>query len=233
MMLPAACLAAAMVVAFRMSCFVGSSVAAFRDLQEPGLARGDLVARHGIKPVNTARYGGIPRMEYLKRLRHRRWAAKYKWPRTFGYVEKWSEDFREGIVIDQERTRTYIVRPEDISACYQNHKTLQRAEFIEFFATDQMAKSNIDLRERPLALNVTGAYGTYVKGSEEYINRMRRNKGEFPGRWKDDEKELPLQHKYWFLGKWKREARATYERRQHFNRMKNAIKYGPPLKPTE
>eukprot|EP00439_Symbiodinium_sp_Y106_P023919 s4301_g2.t3 len=84
------------------------------------------------------RFEGTTRAKYLKRLRHRRWCAQFTYPRTFGYVLKWNDTAGEGVVIDQEQTQKYLVIRDEIGSSYHAHKTLQPAEFVEFFATDEM-----------------------------------------------------------------------------------------------
>ncbi|CAE7537085.1 unnamed protein product [Symbiodinium natans] len=89
------------------------------------------------------RFEGTTRAKYLRRLRHRRWCAQFEYPRTFGYVLKWNDKAGEGVVIDQEQTQKYLVIRDEIGASYHAHKTLQVAEFVEFFATDEMDEASV------------------------------------------------------------------------------------------
>mmetsp|Transcript_37530 Transcript_37530/g.87182 ORF Transcript_37530/g.87182 Transcript_37530/m.87182 type:complete len:259 (+) Transcript_37530:68-844(+) len=146
------------------------------------------------------KYEGISKRRYLDRLRHRRWAAQSKFPRIFGYVEEWSDEKGEGIILDQEKKQQYFVIRDEIGRCYHNFKTLQRAEMVEFFASDEVD----DEMNLPLAKNISGPYGRYVKGSEEYRNRMLMH-GTFPKRWEDTPDEYPKKVGEWWLQKrWRR-----------------------------
>lgn len=129
-------------------------------------------------------------------MKHRRWAAQSKYPRIFGYVEKWDDRKGEGLIRDQEKKQTYLVIRDEIGRSYHNHKTLQRAEFVEFFASDEMD----EMAGLPLALNVSGAFGEYVKGSEEYRTRMLRS-GSFPKRWADTPDAYPIRDGEWYIKK--------------------------------
>ncbi|CAE7422885.1 unnamed protein product [Symbiodinium natans] len=98
----------------------------------------------GFSSVQAAqRFEGTTRAKYLRRLRHRRWCAQFEYPRTFGYVLKWNDKAGEGVVIDQEQTQKYLVIRDEIGASYHAHKTLQVAEFVEFFATDEMDEASV------------------------------------------------------------------------------------------
>jgi len=72
-------------------------------------------------------------------------------------------------------------------------------EFVEFFATDEID----DVAKLPLAKNVTGPFGEYVKGSEEYRIKMLKH-GNFPKRWQDnyDEYENKV-GEYYLKKKWR------------------------------
>ncbi|CAE8586616.1 unnamed protein product [Polarella glacialis] len=152
----------------------------------------------GVVGITEARlrYDGTTKHEYLRRLKFRRECAGIQYTRKFGYVMKWDDKTGEGVVIDQEQTQKYLVIRDDITKCYHNHKTLGRAEFIEFFATDEMD----EVAGLPLAKNVTGAHGGYVKGSEEFRNVMLDH-GTFPKRWKDEYSTYEKKVGEWYLAK--------------------------------
>lgn len=151
------------------------------------------------KREKKLKYDGATKKQYIERLRWRREMSRNPYPRKFGYVEVWDDRVGEGLIRDQEKKQLYFTIRDEIGRCYHNHKTLQRAEFVEFFATDEIdEKMNL-----PFAKNVTGPLGEYVKGSEEYRIRMLR-KGGFPKRWQDDEKEyLNRVGFYWLKKKWR------------------------------
>merc|ERR1711924_244499 len=90
----------------------------------------------------------------------------------------------------------YTVMRDDISRCCHDHKTLQRAEMVEFFATsDEHETTGL-----PIAKDVTGPLGAYLKTSYEYREIMLREKGAgFPKRWTDDHEELGYVRK---VGEW-------------------------------
>jgi hypothetical protein len=146
------------------------------------------------------KYDGATKAQYLRRLRWRREMSRSPYPRRWGYVEAWDDRVGEGLIRDQEYTKKlYLVIRDEIGRCYQNYKTLQRAEFVEFFATDEIDEE----KKLPLARNVTGPLGEYVKGSEEYRIRMLR-KGNFPKRWADNEEEYPNRvGQYYLKRKWR------------------------------
>mmetsp|Transcript_42853 Transcript_42853/g.118472 ORF Transcript_42853/g.118472 Transcript_42853/m.118472 type:complete len:264 (-) Transcript_42853:98-889(-) len=135
---------------------------------------------------NTWRFKGSPRFKMLERLKHRRWAAQSKYPRIFGFVEKWDDRKGEGIIRDQEKTQNYFVIRDEITRCYHKHASLQRAEMVEFFATDEVDS----VANLPLAKNVSGPMGEYVKGCEEYRSSMLRS-GQFPKRFSDNDEDYP------------------------------------------
>mmetsp|Transcript_55029 Transcript_55029/g.118905 ORF Transcript_55029/g.118905 Transcript_55029/m.118905 type:complete len:227 (-) Transcript_55029:121-801(-) len=139
-------------------------------------------------------YGGITKKMYLERLQHRRWAAQFPSPRLFGYVEKWNDVAGEGLIMDQEKQQTYLVIRDEITRSYHKHASLQGGEFVEFFATDEMD----EVSGFPLARNVSGPFGRYVKGCEEYRTRMLRH-GSFPKRFQDEEKDYPTRRGEWYL----------------------------------
>eukprot|EP00437_Effrenium_voratum_P000036 CAMPEP_0181430900 /NCGR_PEP_ID=MMETSP1110-20121109/17963_1 /TAXON_ID=174948 /ORGANISM="Symbiodinium sp., Strain CCMP421" /LENGTH=225 /DNA_ID=CAMNT_0023554233 /DNA_START=40 /DNA_END=717 /DNA_ORIENTATION=- len=145
------------------------------------------------------RFEGTTRAKYLKRLRHRRWCAQFTYPRTFGYVLKWNDTAGEGVVIDQEQTQKYLVIRDEIGSSYHAHKTLQPAEFVEFFATDEMD----EVSNMPMAKNVTGPHGNFLKTNRDYRELMLRS-GTFPKRWEDtyDEYEKKV-GEWWTQPKWK------------------------------
>eukprot|EP00929_Paragymnodinium_shiwhaense_P106313 TRINITY_DN715_c0_g2_i1.p2 TRINITY_DN715_c0_g2~~TRINITY_DN715_c0_g2_i1.p2 ORF type:complete len:226 (-),score=69.54 TRINITY_DN715_c0_g2_i1:104-781(-) len=149
------------------------------------------------KDGDRTKYDGATRKMFLKRLKHRRWAAQSKYPRIFGYVEKWDDEKGEGIVRDQEKTQNYLVIRDEIGRCYHNHKSLQRCEMVEFFASEEVdATYNL-----PMALNVSGPFGEHVKGCEEYRNRMLWT-GQFPKRWSDNVEDFPDKKKgEWYINK--------------------------------
>mmetsp|Transcript_120473 Transcript_120473/g.302810 ORF Transcript_120473/g.302810 Transcript_120473/m.302810 type:complete len:253 (-) Transcript_120473:52-810(-) len=149
------------------------------------------------------KWDACSKREYIRRLQHRRWAAQSEYPRIFGYVDKWDDEKGEGIITDQEKTQKYLVIRDEIGMCYHNYKTLQKAEMVEFFATDEMD----EVAGLPLAKNVSGPLGTYVKTSEEYRHIMLRS-GAFPKRWADNVEDFKfktgewwVEDFYWFRGK--------------------------------
>ena len=146
----------------------------------------------GIIPQNK-KYDGLRKRYYIRRLQHRRWAAQSKYPRIWGFVDKWDDVKGEGIIINQEKDQNYLVIRDEIGRSCHNHKTLQVLEMVEFFASDEMDS----VAGLPLALNVSAPYGAYVKGSEEYRNVMLRN-GPFPKKWQDTPEEYDWKRgEYW------------------------------------
>jgi len=142
----------------------------------------------------TKRFEGSPRFKLLERLKHRRWAAQSKYARIFGYVEKWDDRKGEGLIRDQEKKQTYFVIRDEIGRCYHKHASLQRAEMVEFFASDEV----YEVAGLPMALNVSAAFGEYVKGCEEYRSRMLRT-GQFPKRFMDAEEDYPDKTDEWYI----------------------------------
>jgi len=149
------------------------------------VARGLRVSRHALRASYPKfDYNGTTKKFYIQNLKHQKWVAESQYPRVFGYVEKWNDTSGEGIIRDQENTQKYLVIRDEIGRCYHNHKTLQRMEFVEFFATQEIDA----VAQLPLALNVSGPLGSYVKGSEEYRNLMLAHPN-FPKRWGDNYEE--------------------------------------------
>jgi len=114
---------------------------------------------------------------------------------------KWNDKAGEGIILDQEQKKSYLVVRDDISKSYQNYKTLQKFAFVEFFATDEV-DSVSHLR---MAKNITGMHGTYVKPSQQYTELMLR-KGGFPKRWADDPedyKDIKKTGEFYMSKRWK------------------------------
>eukprot|EP00930_Biecheleria_cincta_P004803 TRINITY_DN105733_c0_g1_i1.p1 TRINITY_DN105733_c0_g1~~TRINITY_DN105733_c0_g1_i1.p1 ORF type:complete len:251 (-),score=33.10 TRINITY_DN105733_c0_g1_i1:74-748(-) len=145
-------------------------------------------------------YEGTTKRLYLRRLQHRRWCATFPYPRIWGFVMKWNDKTGEGIILEQEKKRNYLVIRDDISKSYHNYKTLMKFSMVEFFATDELDSKTKML----MAKNVTGMHGTYVKSSQEYIELMLR-KGNFPKRWKDDPedyKDIKKVGEYYLNPKW-------------------------------
>jgi len=146
----------------------------------------------GTIPQNK-KYDGLRKRHYIRRLQHRRWAAQSKYPRIWGFVDKWDDVKGEGIIISQEKDQNYLVIRDEIGRSCHNHKTLQLLEMVEFFASDEMDS----MAGLPLALNVSAPYGGYLKGSEEYRNVMLRN-GPFPKKWMDTPEEYEWKRgEYW------------------------------------
>merc|ERR1711974_381815 len=121
------------------------------------------------------------RNAYIERLKHRRWAAQFPYPRIFGYVEQWDDRKGEGVIIDQEKTQRYFVIRDEIGKAWHNHKTLEILNVVEFFATDEVD----EVMGLPLARNVTGMFGRPVKESQHYRDDMLAF-GNFPKRWADN-----------------------------------------------
>jgi len=148
----------------------------------------------------SGRYDGTTKRQYLERLKHRRWAASFPHPRVFGFVERWDDEAGEGVIVDQEKTQKYLVIRDEIGRSWHNHKTLQRAEMVEFFATDEMD----EVAKLPLAKNISGAFGRPVKGSQEYRDLMLT--GPFPKRFGDnyeDYEEARKVGEYYLQKKWR------------------------------
>lgn len=149
------------------------------------------------KDGDRTKYDGATRKMFLERLKHRRWAAQSKYPRIFGYVEKWDDTKGEGIIRDQEKTKNYLIVRDEIGRSFHNHATLQRCEMVEFFASDEID----DVYQLPLALNVSGPFGRHLKGCEEYRNRMLWT-GQFPKRWSDNIDDFPDKRAgEWYINK--------------------------------
>jgi len=149
----------------------------------------------GIIPQNK-KYDGLRKRHYIRRLQHRRWAAQSKYPRIWGFVDKWDDVKGEGVIISQEKDVNYLVIRDEIGRSNHNHKTLQLLEMVEFFASDEVD----GVAGMPLALNVSAPYGACVKGSEEYRNVMLRN-GPFPKKWADTPEEYEWKRGEFWLRK--------------------------------
>ncbi|CAK0891008.1 unnamed protein product, partial [Prorocentrum cordatum] len=108
----------------------------------------------------------------------------------------------------QEKKQQYKVYREDISedACPFNHRTLQRAEMVEFFDTGKKDEKHPNLI---VAKTITGPYGAQLKTSYEYRLAMYAAGG-IPAYKQDTPEDYPVRKKvceYYlrrrFNGMWK------------------------------
>lgn len=125
-------------------------------------------------------------MEY-KYVRMVKWQEECKaysqMPRTLGYVYRWNDVWGEGQIMDQDnKTQKYFVIRDDIQKCYHNYKSLRVGSWVEFYATKEFDSTSGLF----MAKNITGAFGIPVSECEDFLHRLKR-KGNFPGRWKDEE----------------------------------------------
>lgn len=179
----------------------GPSASRSRDLSRVTLGVGWRNSMVMTKPqyITNVRWGGGSKRRWLARLRHQRQMANSPYPRLFGFVMSWDDQAGEGIILDQEKTQKYLVIRDEIWKCPHNHKTLQRAEMVEFFATDEID----DVSQLPLARNITGLGGLLTKTSEEYRTIMLSHTS-FPKKWQDTYDEYVKKvGQYWLSPRWR------------------------------
>merc|ERR1711862_914589 len=98
----------------------------------------------------------------------------------------------------QEKAHMYFVIRDEIGRCFHNHKSLQRAEIVEFLGTDCVDA----VAGLPLAMNVSAPFGRYVKSCQEYRDRMLRVV--LPKGWQDAPDEYPENiGEYYLKKKWR------------------------------